>query len=282
MNPESTTVFFNGRFMAKGDVKISPDDRGFLFADGVYEVIRAYGGRLFKASSHIERLRRSLGEIRIETAAADGLERIATELIARNGLDRGDAVVYIQITRGAAPRGHAFPDRPTPPTVYVTAYAYERSPEKVEHGIKVVLVPDARWARCDIKSVALLPNVLAYQQAEERGADEAVLVRDGVVTEGSHTSVCAVFGGLLRTHPSSNRILSSVTRGVVLDLCSACGIPVVEEAIPEKDLFHADEVMILGTTPEVMAVVAVDDRTIGDGTPGPVTRKLQERFRELT
>ncbi len=281
MNSDSTTVFFNGRFMAKGDVKVSPDDRGFLFADGVYEVIRSYGGRLFMASSHLERLRRSLGEIRIETAEIGDLERIAGELIERNDLADGDAVVYIQITRGAAPRGHSFPARPTPPTVYVTAYVFEPPLKKAEQGIKVVLVPDTRWARCDIKSVALLPNVLAYQQAEEKGADEAVFVRDGVVTEGSHTSVCALFEGRLRTHPSSNRILSSVTRGVVLDLCRADGIPVEEEAIIEKDLPRADEIMILGTTPEVMPVVAVDDATIGDGRPGPVTRHLQEKFREL-
>lgn len=268
--------------MAKDKVRVSPDDRGFLFADGVYEVIRSYGGRLFKASSHLERLRRSLGEVRIETAVMGDLERIAGELIERNDLGNGDAVVYIQITRGAAPRGHAFPDRPTPPTLYVTAYAFEPPLEKLAKGIKIILVPDTRWARCDIKSVALLPNVLAYQQAEENGADEAVFVRDGVVTEGSHTSVCALFDGRLRTHPSSNRILSSVTRGVVLDLCRAHGIPVEENAILEKDLFHADEIMILGTTPEVMPVVAVDDRVIGDGRPGPVTGQLQEKFRELT
>jgi len=134
----------------------------------------------------------------------------------------------------------------------------------------------------DIKSVALLPNVLAFRQAEERGADEAIFVRNGVVTEGSHTSVCALFDGRLQTHPSSNRILSSVTRGVVLGLCRANGIPVDESPIPEKELLAADEIMILGTTPEIMPVVDVDGARIGDGTPGPVTRELQEKFRELT
>jgi len=282
MTSQGTFVFFNGSFMAKEEVRISPDDRGFLFADGVYEVIRSYGGKLFKAQSHLKRLKRSLAEIRMDTACVDDLERVALDLIERNGLKKGDAVVYIQVTRGAAPRGHAFPDGTTPPTLYVKAYPFVPPVEKLTRGIKAALVPDSRWARCDIKSVALLPNVLAFRQAEERGADEAIFVRNGVVTEGSHTSVCALFDGRLQTHPSSNRILSSVTRGVVLGLCRANGIPVDESPIPEKELLAADEIMILGTTPEIMPVVDVDGARIGDGTPGPVTRELQEKFRELT
>ena len=163
-------VYFNGQFMPKNEVKISPDDRGFLFADGAYEVIRAYHGKLFKIDRHIERMTRSLRELRIKEPEQEIYEDVAEELIQNNDLLNGEALIYIQVTRGAAPRRHAFPGSDTPPTVYAYASPFQPFPERLTHGVKITLVPDIRWTRCDIKSVSLLPNVLANQAAQQAGA----------------------------------------------------------------------------------------------------------------
>ncbi|MBN1261636.1 MAG: aminotransferase class IV [Anaerolineae bacterium] len=273
-------VYFNGRYLPQEDVHISPDDRGFVFADGVYEVIRAYHGVLFHADLHFARLQRSLSEIGIPEADVPTLEAACYGLLERNGLLDTDARFYLQITRGVARRTHVFPDPPPDPTVYITAGAITPPEKEWETGIKVILVPDIRWARCDIKSLMLLPNILASQQAKEAGAWEAIFVRDGVVTEGSHTTVCGIFDGTLFTAPVTNNILGGVTREIVLSACRRLSIPIKEFPIFEATLPRAQELMILGTTTEVMPVVQVDDLIIGDGAPGPLTRKLQRAFRE--
>ena len=275
-------AFFNGRYMEKDEIRISPDDRGFLFADGVYEVIRAYGGRLFHPEDHAARLARSMKKIRIDPPGGISFVAVARELLARNDLLEGDALVYIQVTRGAAPRRHAFPPGNAAPTVYAAASPFEAPEETKRRGVRVILVPDTRWARCDIKSVALLPNVLARQKAAEEGAEEALFVKEGFVTEGTHTSVCAVFEGRLRTHPANHGILTGITRRIVIDLCRKQGIPVEERPLPAGDIEKAEELMILSTTAEITPVVRVDGRPVGKGRPGPVTRRLQEAFRELT
>jgi len=275
------TVYFNGRFMPKEDVRISPDDRGFLFGDGVYEVIRAYKGRLFKTEAHFKRLERSLRELHIDGVDVKELEDVAEQLLQLNHLEHEDAKLYIQVTRGAAPRQHCFPAAGTPPTVYAYVSTFQPPVEKWERGVRVILVPDVRWARCDIKSVALLPNILACQQAKENGAEEAVFVRNGVITEGSHTSFCAVFDGVLHTHPKTNYVLTGTMREIVLELCGQLGIPFREFPIFERDLKKADEIMILGTTSEIMPVIQVDDWTVGSGKPGPIARRLQQAYREI-
>jgi D-alanine transaminase len=275
-------VYFNGRFMPKDEVSVSPDDRGFLFGDGAYEVLSSYRGRLFRAADHFARLHYSLQQLRIDPPGEQVLANLCRGLIQANQLQEVDATLYIEVTRGAAPRQHAFPDQPVPPTVYATASPRHPPEEKWQHGIRVILVPDIRWARCDIKSVALVASVLASQQASVSGAGEAVFVRDGVVTEGSHTSFCAVFASELVTHPRTNHILAGITRAVVLDLCRELGIPCREVPVCADELPSADELMVLGTTSEVMPVVAVDEWTVADGRPGPVTRKLQRAYRELT
>lgn len=281
MQPHNEIVYFNGRFLSKKEVTISPDDRGFLFADGVYEVILSYGGRLFKPEEHIKRMERGLQELRINCPETEKLKDIAETLIQENNFGNNDAKIYIQITRGAAPRTHAFPDPPVSPTIYAAASAFQLSQEKWEHGAKVILVPDIRWARCDIKSVGLLPNTLAFQQAKEQGADEAIFVRDGVITEGAHTNFCGVFHGDLITFPKTHYILAGITRNVVLDLCRELSIPVKEFPFFEHDLTKADECMIIGTTTEIMPVIQVNDWKVGNGKPGPITVKLQQAFREL-
>src|SRR5690606_30293842 len=188
---------------------------------------------------------------------------IARRLAQENGL--ADGTCYLQVTRGAAPRRHAFPAPGTPPTVYACTYPLSAAPERWARGVGVHLVPDERWARCDVKSTALLANVLANQAAQEAGAEEAVFVRDGLVTEGSHTNVAAVFGGRVVTHPEGPRILSGVTRAVVLRLCAELGVPVEERPVPAADLARADEVLLTSTTSEVLPVVAADGRPVGAG-----------------
>ena len=273
-------VYFNGRFVPKEEVSVSPDDRGFLFGDGVYEVLCAYEGRLYETRAHWQRLKRSLREIQMSDLDPESFEEVASELLRRNDLQDRHAKVYIQVTRGAAPRQHAFPDPPVEPTVYATVAPYDLPLDKWENGVKVITAPDLRWARCDIKSVALLPNVMASQQAHKEGAYETLLVREGVVTEGSHTSFMGVFDDVVFTHPLDNRILPGVTRKVVLELCRELGIPVREVSIEADQLREASELMLLGTTTGVMPVVKVDDWQVADGQPGPVTQTLQEAFQK--
>jgi D-alanine transaminase len=273
-------VYINGRFVAKEEAGISPEDRGFMFADGIYEVVRSYEGRLFRADEHFVRMERSLGELRIGKPAGADFVLIAGELMRRNHLEGSDSAFYVQITRGVAGRSHSFPEKTTDPTVYACLTPIQKRGDESERGVKIILVPDNRWARCDIKSIALLPNVLANQRAKENSAEEAVFVRDGVITEGTHTNVCAVINGLLVTHPNTNHILAGITRGVVLGLCDKLGIPYEERALGVDELRQVDELMIVGTSSEVMPVVEVDDWTVADGTPGPITRKLQRAFRE--
>ena len=275
-------VYLNGDFIPKEKTRISPEDRGFLFADGAYEVFHAYEGRLFRAEDHLARMARSLRELRIDGPATTLLREVAETLVQKNSLSRGNAVVYMQITRGTAPRKHAFPTPDTPPTVYAKAYPHTLPRQHQEHGVTVILAPDIRWTRCDIKSISLLPNILAHQRAKDSGAHEVVFVRDGLVTEGALTNVCAVFDGRLVTHPRSPHILAGITRSVILELCDALAIPVEESPILEKDLPDADELMICNTTSEILPVIQVDHRPVGNGKPGPVTRALQQAYREAT
>ncbi|MFB6271342.1 MAG: D-amino acid aminotransferase [Salinibacter sp.] len=276
------TVYFNGDFMPKADVSISPDDRGFLFGDGVYEVVRAQDGALFRLDDHRRRLAHSLEAIKLHGVDTEALWDAVRELLPRNGLDEGPAKVYLQVTRGAAtPRQHAFPDPSVAPTVYARASPHEPPVEKWEHGAKVILHPDQRWARCDVKSLNYLPNVLANQAAQEAGAYEALQVRDGFVTEGTHSSVAAVFDGTVTMHPLTNYTLPSITRQTVLELCDERDVPVDETPVAADALPDADELFLMGTTTGIMPIVQVDDWMVADGTPGPVAQELLEAFRAL-
>lgn len=277
----SDVAYFNGSYLPREEVHLSPDDRGFLFADGVYEVARSYGGKFFALEEHLERMARGLAALRIEGVEATSLAPVCRSLLERNGLGKADAMVYIQVTRGAAPRVHAFPNPPVPPTVYVVTKPFKPKGDPGT-GVSVITVPDQRWTRCDIKSVALLPNCLAAQQALDAGADEAVLVRDGVVLEGTHTSFFGVFGGVVRTAPKSNYILPSITRSVALELCRDHGIPAEETPIFLSELGSAEEMFLAGTTLEIMPVVCADGRPVGDGKPGPMVQRLLQLFRAKT
>lgn len=271
-------VYLNGQFLPKEEARISPDDRAFLFADGAYEVVRAYRGHLFRAKEHWDRFDYSLRALRIPPPANADFSAIASELLKLNNLADAEATVYLQVSRGAAPRKHAFP-ADMAPTVYGFAAPFANPVEKWEKGVKVITLPDQRWARCDIKSVSLLPNVLANQQAQETGAHEAVLIRDGYAMEGSLSNFAAVVDGVLHTAPRTNYILPGISRLVALALCSALEIPVKEFPLAEAELKCVSEAMLFGTTNEVMPVVQINERKVGDGQPGPLTRKLQQAFR---
>lgn len=275
-------AYFNGQFLPKEEVKISPDDRGFLFADGVYEVIHAYGGKPFKMDEHLKRLARSLKEIRIDLPDVEKLGPFGEKLIAMNNPGKAEYTsLYIQVTRGVALRKHAFPKEPVSPTVYISATSGISQKEKIARGVKIILVPDIRWHRCDIKSISLLPNVLANQQAKEAAAEEAVFVRDGILTEGSHTNFFTVFDGQVLTHPLNNHILPGITREIIVELCCDLKIPFREEFVHEKDLLKAEEIFISGTSVEVTPVIQVDDGVVGNGLPGPISRKLQAAYKKM-
>jgi len=268
-----------GAILRRSRVRISPNDRGFMFADGVYEVVRSYSGRFFRLKEHLRRLRLSLKSTRIEFKSLDAIEPGARELLRLNRLDKGDATVYVQITRGAYPRQHAFPARPVIPTFYVEVNRLKPYRQEMETGVRVITVPDIRWSRCDIKSIALLGNVLAAQQACAKRAFEAIQVRDGLLTEGTRTNVFGVKRGRVMTHVRSGSILGGITRDVIMQLCRRLGIPVSESGVHENRLLQLDELFLAGTTVEVMPVVRVNGRRVGTGKPGPVTRRLQQAFR---
>lgn len=272
--------YLNDRYLPQENIFISPEDRGFLFSDGVYEVIRSYGGKLFRAKAHLDRLSRGAKALQFNRSDFSYLETVCETLIRDNGLMQGDAVIYMQVTRGAAPRSHAFPPVETPLTVYATAKAFEPHRQEAETGIQAILVPDQRWARCDIKTVGLLANTLAHQRARNSHAAEGLFVRDGAVMEGTHSNVMAVVGGRVLTPPKTNYMLAGITREFVLGLCGEISIPFSETPLYEADILNVDELMVIGTTVEVTPVVAINGRSIGSGAPGPVTRKLQKAFEE--
>lgn len=276
-----STVYFNGKYLSKDEVRVSPDDRGFVFGDGVYEVVRSYGGKLFALEAHLVRMRFGVCELAINGVEVDALGEVAAELLRRNDLGSGDATVYLQITRGAAPRTHFFPDPPVPPTVYAQAGRFSPKGDPLK-GIAAITVPDIRWARCDIKTVQLLPNTLANQRARAAGVQDALFVRDAVLLEGSHSALFFVFGDEVRTAPKNNYILPSITREILLELCRASGIPARETPVFTHELPRVTESFLAGTTTEVMPLVRIDGVPVGDGKPGAVTRRLQELFRGRT
>jgi D-alanine transaminase len=273
-------VYLNGRFVPRGEARIDPEDRGFLFGDGVYEVLRVRASQPLFVDRHHARLTRSAAQCEIaQPFDRAGLEALARELVARNGIS--DGIVYLQVTRGVASRAHVFPPPGTAPTVYAFARATAEDPELWARGVSAILLPDERWGRVDMKTVNLLPNVLAAEKARRAGAYEAILVREGVVTEGSHCNAWIVRQGVALTHPTGPRILAGVTRDTVLRAAARVGVTVEERPFTAEELLGADEVFLTGTTTGVLGVVRVDGTTVGDGRPGPVTRALDGGYRTL-
>jgi D-alanine transaminase len=272
----------NGEYLPRASATVSVEDRGFIFGDGVYEVWRVINGRLFETERHLARLAFGLRELRIDTpdiVREEMLLEVADRVLRDSGLSNGEASLYVEVTRGAAPRAHAFPPAGTKPTVFVMANRLTPADALRERGAAAITMPDIRWLRCDIKTIQLLPNVLAKQAAAERGATEAIMIRDGIVTEGSHANVLAIFNDALHTHPLTNHVLPGITRAVILELARSLGIEVVEKAFTQSELYEAQELFIVGTTTDVMPIVRVDDRTIGTGMPGQTTKRLSQAYR---
>ena len=274
-------AFVNGRFMSLAEATVSVEDRGFQFGDGVYEVIRTYQGRPFELEGHLARLERSAQALNIpQPYSSSKWTQHVLEGIKRAGYP--EAKIYLQITRGAAPRDHAFPANATTTVVITIREFHALSPELQNFGVSAIVIDDLRWGRCDIKSVNLLANVLARQQAKQAGVFETILVKEGQVTEGAVSNVMAIQAGAVITAPEGPQILSGITRGLVLELARKDGIPVQERPIPQSDLFCVDELFLTGTTVEVIGVVKVNDKAIGTGRPGPMTQRLASLFRRAT
>ena len=272
-------VYLNGEFIAPDAAKVSVFDRGFVFADGVYEVIPAYGGRLFRLAQHLERLEQSLDGIRLQnplSAAAWGA--VFERLLAQFG--KADQYVYLQITRGAAPRDHAFPAG-VAPTVFAFAKRIEYpSASLIEQGVTAVTLPDIRWSRCDIKSIALLPNVLMRQQAVDGDAVEAILLRDGCVTEGAASNVFVVYQQQLLTPPKGPFILPGITRDLVVELARSGAVDFAERPLTETELRRADEVWMTSSTKEILPIVRIDGRPVGNGRPGALHARLFAAYQD--
>ena len=276
-------VYVNGKFVPRTEARVSVEDRGFVFGDGVYEVLRAINGRLFATRFHNKRLERSLAGIRIGLNDGDSPERfveIGRQLLKENDLLGGQATVYMQVTRGAATRAHNFPVPDTEPTIYISVASFTPYNDLAETGATAITHPDLRWGRCDLKTLNLLPNVLASQVAKERGTFEAMLIRDGVVTEGTKTNFFGVVDGTLRTHPCDSHILPGITRSVLHELASGLNIELDETPIRESEIPNLSELFLTGTTTDVMPVVRLDDKPVGNGKPGELTRKLQRVLAE--
>jgi len=274
-------AFVNGRFLPAQEATVSIDDRGFQFGDGVYEVIRTYRGAPFELAAHLGRLERSAKELNLlqPYSRAQWLRWIQ-QGISQAGYQ--EAKIYIQLTRGVAPRDHAFPLNPVPTAVMTIRELHPVAVQTRHDGVTACTCDDLRWGRCDIKSLNLLANVLAREEAKKAGVFEAILVKDGEVTEGSISNVMSVHAGTITTAPEGPRILSGVTRTLVLGLAEKEEIPVEERFITVESLYSADEVFLTGTTLEVLGVIEIDGRTIGSGRPGPITKALAARWAILT
>jgi D-alanine transaminase len=272
-------AFLNGRFLPLADAVVSIEDRGFQFGDGVYEVIRTYGGRPFEAEAHLARLDRSAQAIELQQPYSHARwSQLITEGIERAAYP--ESKIYLQITRGAAPRDHSYA-ADLVPTVMMTVRELQPLTDSIKsRGVAAMTMEDVRWGRCDIKSINLLANVLARQQAKQAGVFETILVKGGVVTEGAVSNVVLVRNASLITAPEGPRILSGVTRAVVLQLARAHGISVHERYPSQGDLFAAEEVFLTGTTVEVLGVVEIDGKAIGSGRPGRLTGRIAGWFSE--
>lgn len=268
---------YNDQIVKNEEIIIDKEDRGYQFGDGIYEVVKVYDGELFTATEHIDRFYASAEKIRLTIPyTKDKLHQLLHELVEANNLGTGH--VYFQITRGASPRNHIFPGDDVKPVLTGNVKENPRPVENFKNGVKATVLEDRRWLMCDIKSLNLLGAVLAKQEAYEKGCYEAILHRDGVVTECSSSNVFGIKDGVLYTHEANNLILHGITRAVILQCAQEIGLPVKEQAFTTAQLLEMDEVIISSTTSEVTPCIEIDGTVIGNGTPGEWTCKLQAQF----
>ncbi|MFB5197399.1 D-amino-acid transaminase [Neobacillus sp. KR4-4] len=270
-------AIMDGKIIERSEAKVDVEDRGYQFGDGVYEVIRVYNGKMFTVTEHLNRLLKSLDSIGIKLPyTMDQLTNLLEELIEKNNLQLG--TIYMQISRGVAPRNHAFPTENVRPSLVAYTKEVSRPLESLKMGVRTIVTDDIRWLRCDIKSLNLLGNLLAKQKAAEADCFEAIQHRRGNVTEGSSSNIYMVKNGKVITHQSDNLILKGITKDVILHVCEKNNIVVEERTFTLDELIDAEEVFLSSTTAEVMPIIEVDGKRVRDGLPGPVTKLLQERF----
>ena len=271
------TVYLNGQFLPLEDAKVSVLDRGFIYGDGVYELVPVYGRKPYRLPQHLARLQRSLDGIRLANPHTDAeWEAIIAGLIGR--MTFADQGVYLQVTRGAAKRDHAFPTGVAPTVFMMSNPLVLPSREQVERGVAVVTAVDERWLHCDLKTISLLGNVLARQLAVDAGATETVLFRNGYLTEASASNVLLVRGGVIVAPPKDNQILPGITYDVAFELAREGGLPIEVRPVPKDEALAADEMWLSSSTKEVLAVTALDGRPFAGGKPGPVFRKVHALF----
>jgi D-alanine transaminase len=272
-------VYLNGQFLPDDQAFVPVLDRGFIFGDGVYEVIPVYGGRLFRLAEHLVRLQNNFSAVRIPDPLGDeGWTRMLDTLVAKNG--GGDLSLYLQVTRGPAPRDHAMPADPTP-TVFAMCNPLKPVPQDIrEHGVAAITLDDIRWQYCHIKAISLLPNILLRQAALDQGAVESILIRDGLATEGAASNVFAVIDGVLVTPPKGPRLLPGITRDLILELAAAQGIAHAERDISAAELSRAEEVWTTSSTKEILAVTRLDGKPVADGKPGPVYQRMLALYQD--
>lgn len=276
----SEIVYLNGEFMPLEKARIPVLDRGFIFGDGVYEVIPVYSGHPFRLPEHLRRLQHSLDSIRLANPLTDAeWTRLTQDLIARNPGD--DQSVYLQVTRGVAKRDHAFPKDVKPTVLMMSSLLVTPSREQVEGGVPAITATDYRWLKCDVKSISLLGNCLLRQSAMDAGAVEVVLFRDGYMTEASASNVFVVKNGLLLAPPKNHLVLPGITYDVVLELAAANGVPHEVREVAEQEVKAAEEIWITSSTKEVLAVTTLDGKLVGTGKPGPVFRRVYQLYQEF-
>ena len=279
------TIYLNGQYMPIEEAKISVLDRGFIFGDGVYEVIPVYTRRPFRLAEHLQRLQYSLDGIKLANPHSNAeWTRLINELIARN--QSSDQYLYLHITRGVARRDHAFPRPSVAPTVFMMSNPlYTPAPELLQSGIHCVTAQDNRWLRCDIKSIALLPNVLLRQMAIDADCSETLLIRqdgcDGFMTEGAASNIFAVKNGVLLAPPKDNLMLPGITYDVVLELAATYGIPHEVRRIAAAEVFSANELLLTSSTKEVLPITLLDGKPVGDGLPGAMFARLHALYQDF-
>lgn len=272
-------VIWNNEIVERSEVKIDMEDRGYQFADGIYDVVRAYNGKFFTLNEHVDRLFSSAEKIEMFLPfTKEELKQLLSKLLQVNNIDTGN--IYMQLTRGIGiPRNHSYPDTElVPPVFTATTTIVPRDQAKMDQGITAFIVPDMRWLRCDIKSISLLGNIMAKHEAHKKGGDEAILHRDGVVTECSSSNAWMIKNDTIYTHPDGNLVLPGITKIMLLKVARKAGIPVKEEAFTIEDLKEADEVFASSTTIEAMPITHIDGNPVGKGKRGPVVEKLQQLY----
>jgi len=276
--PGESQVYLNGEFLRVDEAKVSVLDRGFIFGDGIYEVVPVYQGNAFRMAEHLNRLDRSLAALRIaQPFDREGWVNLIEQLLARTNLET--CIVYLQVTRGVARRDHQFPATPVTPTVFGMISPWEPpSAAQRTQGLTAISIPDERWLHCEIKSVSLLGNVLAKQQAVDADADEVVQFRDGYLTEGSSTNIWVVSGGKLLAPPKNNLILEGIRYGLMGELAAEAGVPFEARRITREEVKSADELMLSSATKEVLPIVTLDGKPVGSGKPGPVFEQLRAGY----